>query len=136
MRRRRAALPKRAEGMTFEERLEALMHGLELYAAEQAATKQRLAELQERLANELAQQKAQHQAEMAILDRKISRAIRAGVQEARRQRRLSAERDAEYRAQMAAMASESDARMTRLEKSLAEFLAGLRGKNGYPPGTQ
>jgi hypothetical protein len=96
-------------GREFSERLDALSRKMELHAAHQEAT-----------------------------DRRLTRAIRLSILEARRLRRVAAARDAEYHARMDRMAAEFDARMDgltaaqeRTEASLKAFIDSMRRGNGH-----
>ncbi|HTX37796.1 MAG TPA: hypothetical protein VME43_22360 [Bryobacteraceae bacterium] len=125
--------------MTIDERIEALMHGLELYAAEQAAMGREQAatrrdqaamgrEFSERM-DRLGKKMELHAAEQAAADRRLSRAIRLGVQEARRLRRVAAARDAESNARMDRLTAAQE----RTEASLKAFIDSMRARNGHPP---
>jgi len=108
----------------LDNRVDALFHGLDFYTVEHAARQQKL---DEKLAAS-AQQIADLGRTVSTLDRRVTRAIRAGVLEARRLRRLAAARDAEYRAQMEQLRAAHAA----TEATLRAFIDSLRrGGNGH-----
>jgi hypothetical protein len=89
--------------MTFDERMEALTRNLQLLAAMRIDTERKQAEM----------------------DRILARDIRAAVREARHLQRLTARRDAEFRARFAQLTAAQE----RTAASLRAFLDGLPRKS-------
>jgi|SRR5450432_4003661 len=98
--------------MTIDERLEALTHNLELHAGFQADAEKRQADAEKRQADA----NKRHDDAIARIDRRLDRAIRLSVLDARRQRN----RNIEF-----------DEKMTQLAAALQGLIDAMRrGGNG------
>jgi hypothetical protein len=105
--------------MTIDERLEALTHNLELHAGFQADAEKRQADAEKRQADA----NKRHDDAIARIDRRLDRAIRLSVLDARRQRNRNIEFD-EKMTQLAA------AQVVTEEKLQGLIDALRRGGNG------
>lgn len=118
--------------MTVDERIEALPHGLELYAAEQAAMGREFSEQMSTFKDRM--EALSHNLNCGLRNRWPPTAASAGPSgwACRKPAGCGAlpPRDAEYHARMDRLTAAQE----RTEASLKAFIDSMRSGNGHPPG--